>query len=250
MKTRPQPPQTLWISGINPALEALRSESAAIEEMVLARSDQRGQELREAAKRRRIPVREETRDAVSALVGHGHHQGVGLRAREYVYTPMESLLAGPIEEREPLVLLDCLQDPQNLGAIVRSACFLGAKGIVVPKDRSAGITGTVIKVAAGATSYVPVLQVTNLARAMREFKECGLWMVGLDVEGSQSLYEADLRTPMGLVVGNEQKGLRPLIRKECDLLVRIPAHGPIQSLNAAASCAVALAEIQRQRETR
>jgi 23S rRNA (guanosine2251-2'-O)-methyltransferase len=158
---------------------------------------------------------------------------------------MESMLEAP--PREPLIVLDCIQDPQNLGALLRSACFLGAKGIVLPADRSARVTAAVVKVAAGATSYLPIAQTTNLARALDAMKASGLWIVGLDVGGTQSIYEADLTLPLGLVVGNEQKGMRPLVRKHCDFLVQIPALGTIQSLNAATAGAVALAEVQRQR---
>lgn len=247
MKERSRTEETIWISGVNPVREALRTESIAIREMVLARKDPRIQEIADLASRKKIPVRQESRDALSALLGHSHHQGVALHAAEYPYVALESILSLGLEEREPLVILDCVQDPQNLGALIRSACFLGAKGIVVPRDRSARVTNTVIKVAAGATSYLPVIQVTNLARTLELLKESGTWIVGLDVEGKKSLYEVDLTMPIGLVVGNEQKGLRPLVRKLCDLLVQIPAHGPIQSLNASVAGTVALAEIQRQR---
>jgi len=249
MKERPQQVHDLWIFGVNPVREALRTRSMVIREMIHTRTDQRIQELIDLARQRRIPLRQEDRDALSALVGHTHHQGVALHAADYPYTPLESLLDRPAAEREPLLILDCIQDPQNLGALIRSACFLGEKGIVIPADRSARVTGTVIKVAAGATAYLPVAQVTNLARALEEMKEAGLWIAGLEVEGSRSLYAADLSIPLGLVVGNEEKGLRPLIRKHCDLLVRIPGPGPLQSLNASASGAIALAEIQRQRFT-
>ncbi len=216
-------------------------------EMILSRSDPRCRELLALGTSRGISVRQESREAISALVGHSHHQGVALRVREYPYVSVESLLERPPDEREPLVILDCLQDPQNFGALMRSACFLGAKGVIVPRDRSVGITGTVIKVASGAISYLPVAMVGNLARTLDQLKERGIWIAGLDVEGNSSIYEADLTVPLGLVVGNEQKGMRPLIRKACDLLLRIPAGGPLQSLNAATAGAVALAEIQRQR---
>jgi 23S rRNA (guanosine2251-2'-O)-methyltransferase len=227
--------------------EALRGGDLVIHEMVVARDDKRVRELQELAKQRRLAFRLETRDYLSNLLGHTHHQGVALRTEEYPYTDFESLLTRPMPDRDPLVILDCVQDPQNLGALIRSACFLGGRAVIIPKDRAARVTTTVIRVSAGAVSYTPVVQVTNLARALEQLKEAGHWILGLDVEGSHSLYEADLSVPLGLVIGNEQKGLRPLTRKLCDLLVRIPAHGPMESLNAAASGAVALAEVQRQR---
>jgi 23S rRNA (guanosine2251-2'-O)-methyltransferase len=134
--------------------------------------------------------------------------------------------------------------------MLRSGCCLGAKGVVVPKDRAAAVTGAVIKVAAGAASLIPVAQVTNLVRTIKKVKDAGLWVVGLDLQGHQSLHDADLSMPIGLVVGNEHKGLRPLVREHCDLLLHIPAYGPLQSLNAATAAAIALAEIQRQRASR
>lgn len=218
-----------------------------MQELLVARSDVRGKTLAAAARQHQVPFRRTTRDALTALVGHSHHQGVALRATEYAYLALENLLTRPLPQREPLIILDSVQDPQNLGAILRSACFLGAAALMLPKDRSAAITSAVIKVAAGATAYMPVLRVTNLVRGVEELKRAGLWIVGFDLQAGQSLYDADLSVPLGLVVGNEQKGIRPLLKKHCDLLLRIPGHGPLQSLNAATASAIALAEIQRQR---
>jgi 23S rRNA (guanosine2251-2'-O)-methyltransferase len=249
MKTRPRRGHAVWISGYNPVREALSSEDAPVEELILARSDQRAAELEAMAGERKIPVRQESADFISGLVGHAHHQGLAMRIEEFRHGSLEVFLQHPVEESHPLLVLDSVQDPQNLGALIRSACFLGAKGVIVPKDRSAKITGTVIKVASGATVYLPIIQVTNLVQTLEQLKDRGLWIVGLDVEGKQSLYEADLSIPLGLVIGNEQKGLRPLIRRHCDFLVRIPSGGPLQSLNAATAGAIALAEVQRQRGT-
>jgi 23S rRNA (guanosine2251-2'-O)-methyltransferase len=247
MKERFHSTPEIWITGMNPVREAMKAGGVPVRELILARSDPRGRELAELAQRKAIPVRRESKDVLSALVGHEHHQGAALRADEFVYTNLEALLAQPAEEREPLVILDTIQDPQNLGAILRSACFLGAKGVVMPVDRSARVTATVIKIAAGATSYIPVVQVVNLARTLDTLKERGIWTVGLDAAGNQSIYDVDLTVPVALAIGNEQKGLRPLVRKNCDILAGIPAHGPIDSLNAATAGAVALAEVQRQR---
>jgi len=192
-------------------------------------------------------VRRGTRDQVSALAGHVQHQGAALKIGEYPYTDLDTLLQQPVSRREPLVALDSIQDPQNLGAILRSACFLGIQGIIIPRDRSAPVSATVIKIAAGATSYIPVIRITNLSRALKQLKEAGYWVAGLDVSGDKTLFEADLTVPLCLLVGNEQKGIRPLVRSECDLLVKIPAVGPIQSLNAATAAAIGMAEIVRQR---
>jgi 23S rRNA (guanosine2251-2'-O)-methyltransferase len=247
MRTRFDHDHDCWIVGTNPAKEILANHDMAVKELVLARGGRRTEELQALAESRRIPVRHETDAALATLTGQPHHQGVAVRAEQFRFTPLEVLLQRPLQERQPILALDSIQDPQNLGALIRSACFLGAKGMVLPKDRSAGITGTVVKIASGATVHLPVVQVVNLVQALGLLKKSGLWIVGLDVAGKESLYEVDLTLPLGLVVGNEQKGLRPLVRKQCDFLVRIPASGPLQSLNAATAGAIALAEAQRQR---
>jgi 23S rRNA (guanosine2251-2'-O)-methyltransferase len=239
--------KTIWISGFNPVSEAIRSGSVGILELIVARSDPRIEEIKVRAAARSIPVRMEDREAMTRRLGHSHHQGIAALAARFPTLDLESLLERPLAEREPLLILDSIQDPQNLGALMRSGCFLGARGVVLPRDRAAQVTETVVKIAAGGTSHVPVVQATNLVRAMEALKESGLWIAGLDVQGAVSIHDADLTVPLALVVGNEQKGLRPLVRKACDLLVHIPAHGPIDSLNAATAGAVALAELQRQR---
>ena len=241
------PEPELWLSGINPVKEALKTERGSVQEMLLARTDSRGDELLTLAKTRGMTPRTVERNELTALLGHDHHQGVALRASDFPYASPESLFDPSLPDRKPVLILDSIQDPQNLGAMMRSACFLGAGGIIIPKDRSAKITPAVMKVAAGAAAYLPVAQAVNLVRIIEAMKEAGLWVVGLDAEESQSLYETDLAVPLALVVGNEQKGIRPLVRKACDLAVRIPALGPLQSLNAGAAAAVALAECARQR---
>lgn len=246
MSTRPAQTHEIWICGFNPVKEALHGAHASVTELVLSRGDSRASELAMLARARGVALRREAFDTLSMLVGHTHHQGVALRSGEFRYTPLETLLNGPALARQPLLALDSVQDPQNLGALIRSACFLGVKGMIVPKDRSATISSTVIKIASGAAAYLPISQVVNLAQTLGRLKDSGLWVVGMDVGGDQVLYEADLSMPLALVVGNEQKGLRPLIRRNCDFLVRIPAGGPLESLNAATAGAIALAEVQRQ----
>lgn len=240
-------PSPILICGINPAREALLTSTLPIQEAIIARSDQRAEEIAELAKKRRIPIRMEGRDTLTALAGHAHHQGVILLAAEFPYTDFDTLLGEALADRDPLVLLDSIQDPQNLGALMRSACFLGAKAIILPKDRSVRVTSTAIKIAAGAAAYLRVVEVTNLGRAIDQLKENGTWVMGLDVRGEQMIHEVDLTVPLALVVGSEQKGMRPLIAKSCDFLVKIPSGGPLESLNAATAGAVALAEVLRQR---
>ncbi len=249
-RKRKDSPPAFWIFGVHPIEEALNRRDVQILELVYSRGNPRLERLAEAARRRSIPIRLEDRHALNALLGTTHHQGVAARTEQYAYTSLDDFLRAGPTSIDPIVILDCIQDPQNLGSIMRSACFLGARGVILPRDRSARVTGTVIKVAAGATAYLPVVQVTNLVRAMERLKALGIWIVGLDLETDRSLYEVDFRPPSALVVGNEQKGLRPLVRKGCDLLARIPASGPLQSLNAGNAAAVALSEIQRQRHVR
>ena len=214
---------------------------------MLSRSDSRGQELEELAESKGIPVTRSVRERIVELTGHTHHQGVALSVAEFPYAELETLLEKPLGDRDPLLILDGIQDPQNLGAILRSACFLGAKGVMIPKDRSATVTAAVLKIAVGAAGYVPVARVTNLARELKRLKSAGYWVAGLEARGSTNLYEADFTVPLCLVIGNEQKGIRPLIRRECDMLAGIPAAGPLDSLNAASAATVALYEVLRQR---
>jgi 23S rRNA (guanosine2251-2'-O)-methyltransferase len=247
MKKTDTSERAIWISGVNPVREALLCEKTEAGELVLSRSDPRGRELQELAEKRRIRVTQSANETISELTGHAHHQGVALKTAEFLYTDFDALVERPLDERDPLLVLDGILDPQNLGAILRSACFLGAKGVIIPKDRSASVTATVIKIAAGAVGYVPVARVANLTRTLMAMKSAGYWVAGLDARGSGNLHEADFTVPSCLVIGNEQKGIRPLIRRECDMLVKIQAAGPLDSLNAATAAAVALYEVLRQR---
>ncbi|MGC8492121.1 MAG: 23S rRNA (guanosine(2251)-2'-O)-methyltransferase RlmB [Syntrophobacteraceae bacterium] len=249
MKKIRSPESELWICGINPVREALLAGGIRASELLLSRSDPRGVEIAQLAAGRKIPVSQSDRERLTGLVGHSHHQGVALKASEYPYADLEELLAKPAADREPLVVLDSIQDPRNLGAILRSACFLGAKGVVVAEDRSAGVSAAAIKVAAGAAVYVPVARVTNIVRTLQRLKSAGYWVAGLEVREAKPSYEVDLTVPLCLVIGNEQKGIRPLVKKECDMLVRIPAAGPLDSLNAASAASIALYEVLRQRLT-
>ena len=243
------PKEPLWVCGVNPVREALSSPGMLMEEILLARSDALSREISEMGAKRSISVRFASKDDLTRTMGHPHHQGVAARMEKYPYGSLETFLKLPPHEREPLVVLDSIQDPQNLGALIRSACFLGARAMVIPADRSAGVTASVMKVAAGGASYLPIIQVVNLARALEQLKEGGLWVMGMTLKESQVIYEVDLTVPLALVVGNEHRGIRPLILEKCDLLVAIPPRGPMESLNAAAAGAVALAEVQRQRLT-
>lgn len=236
----------LWVYGLNPVMECLRAHPGTIREILCGRDDPRSRAVLALAQEHGIPMVPVDRRSLSERFGHERHQGIAARLGTFRYEALEPLLARPAPEGLPILLLDCLQDPQNLGAILRTACFLGTRAVVLPKDRSVQVTGAVFKASAGALAHLPVVQVTNLVRAMERIKDHGYWIVGLDLEGAQSLYELSYTMPVALVVGSEAAGLRPLVKRHCDFLVKIPGTGPIQSLNAAAAAAVALAEIRRQ----
>ncbi|MCK8600733.1 23S rRNA (guanosine(2251)-2'-O)-methyltransferase RlmB [Desulfoferrobacter suflitae] len=248
--SKPAPGKGIWIAGVNPVRAALQSGHIAILEMICSRMDTRIERLVQLGRAKNIALRHQSRTELTKLIGHPHHQGIALLAAEFPYASLEEVMARSTDALEPLLVLDSIQDPQNLGAIFRSACFLGANGVIIPKDRAAQVSASVIKVAAGATAYLPIVRVTNIAGCLQQLKTKGLWVVGLDLEAQSTIYEVDLSVPLCLVVGNEQKGIRPLVRKTCDLLAKIAPRGPLPSLNAATAGAIALAEVQRQRTMR
>ncbi|MFO7304932.1 MAG: 23S rRNA (guanosine(2251)-2'-O)-methyltransferase RlmB [Gammaproteobacteria bacterium] len=213
------------------------------------REDARVAELVHLA--REAGIRTEWRDPreLARLAGSEHHQGVCLHVR-----PVPTLGEGALDElldRAPgpplLLVLDGVQDPHNLGACLRSADAAGVDAVIVPRDRAAGMSATVRKVASGAAETVPLIQVTNLARTLRWLKQRGLWIVGTDEQADTSLYQAELTGPLALVLGAEGAGLRRLTRDHCDLLVRIPMYGAVESLNVSVAAGVVLYEARRQR---
>ena len=177
------------------------------------------------------------------------HQGVVGITTTYDYTAFEELLSTVQQQQEPpfLLLLDQIQDPHNLGAILRSAECAGVHGVIITKNKSVGVTPTVIKVSAGAAAYIPVCRVTNLASAIEELKKNEIWVVGTSSTAQQRYDTVDFTMPVAIVIGNEEKGLRRLVAERCDMLVSIPLYGKISSLNASVSSAVVMFEVRRQR---
>jgi 23S rRNA (guanosine2251-2'-O)-methyltransferase len=233
------------VSRLNPLFEILKSAPRRINKIFVQKewgSRRIGDIIREA-RAGDIPVIFVPKAKLDGMALH--HQGAVAFLSAWEFTPLEKILAA---SRNPLlVLLDEVEDPQNLGAIIRTAECAGANGLILPEHRSAGLTEAVSTVAAGAMEYVKVARVTNLARTMDELKEKGLWFVGAEGGGKDLWYDFDYTTPVGIVLGSEGRGLRPLVRKKCDKILSIPLLGHIGSLNVSAAAAVFLFEAARQR---
>lgn len=241
--------EELTIEGRNAVLEAFRA-GKPIDKLFILDGCQDGpikSILREAKKKDTIItfVKKERLDQLSET---GHHQGVIAYAAAYEYAEIEDMFALAEKKGEPpfLVLLDNIEDPHNLGAIIRTANQAGAHGIIIPKRRATGLTATVARASAGAINYVPVAKVTNMAATIEELKERGLWFVCADMDG-ELMYKLDLKGPIGLVIGNEGEGVGRLVKEKCDMTATIPMKGDIDSLNASVAMGVLAYEIVRQR---
>lgn len=241
---------SLIIYGKNPVLELLSNPSSDIEELYFSRDD--NSEFVKLAKSRGVKVSHLSREDLTNLCDTGSHQGIAARIKDFEYTDLDETLSSSKKKKENLLLiiLDHLEDPQNLGAIIRTADVLGAHGVVIPKDRAAAITPAVVKASAGAVSHMPVSRVTNLATVIRDLKKQGVWLVGADSSASKSVFQEDFSNiEIALVIGNEGKGLGHKIKSECDFLVSIPLRGKVSSLNASVAAGIMMYEIVRQRES-
>ncbi len=237
------------IEGRNAVLEAFRA-GKTIDRLFILDGCQDGpikSILREAKKTDTIInfVKKERLDQMSET---GKHQGVMAYAAAYEYAEVEDMLKAAQEKGEPpfLILLDNIEDPHNLGAIIRTANQAGAHGVIIPKRRAVGLTATVAKASAGAINYTPVAKVTNLGNTIEELKERGLWFVCADLDG-QIMYNLDLKGPIGLVIGSEGEGVGRLVKEKCDFVAQIPMKGDIDSLNASVAAGILAYEIVRQR---
>ena len=244
----PHEAQLVW--GIHGVEEAVRAGSRRIEYVaaVRGRSDQRLQRILDACRERKIPVRFVEREQLERLVGKGVvHQGVAAITAETAYVRLDDIVQSRKGERSFVLLLDGVEDPHNLGALLRTADAFGVDGVVLPERRAVGVNATVVKASAGASEYVPVAKVANLNRALEEVKEHGIWIVGLDERGTQNYDEIDLTGDIAIVLGAEGAGLHEQVRKHCDYLVRIPMLGRISSLNVSVAGGVVMCEVARQR---
>ncbi len=241
------------LTGIHAVREALEA-GRAFDRIVIARGrqDTRVEEIVQLARARNISLRFEDRSQLERLADSKDHQGiVGLVASRAAGTLDEILVAANAGagrgEKGLIVLLDGVEDPHNLGAVIRTALAAGAHGVVIPERRAAGLTDTVARASAGALAHLPVAKVTNLVRTMEELKEAGYWLVGLDEQAEKSYTEVDFSSPVGVVLGGEGKGLHELTRKRCDFVVSLPTVGPVKSLNVSVAAGVVLFEVLRQR---
>ena len=239
------------IYGLHAVKAALQREPETIHEVWLDkdRRDTRINEILLDAKGAGISVQRVKRRLLDDMTAHARHQGVVARctvAPTLDETALSRLLAG-LQEVPLLLVLDSVQDPHNLGACLRTADAAGVHAVIAPRDRSCGLTAAVRKVASGAVGNVPFVQVTNLARSLRQLKQAGVWVMGTDVGASMSVYEADLVCPLALVVGAENRGIRRLTREQCDGLIKLPMHGHVASLNVSVATGICLYEALRQR---
>lgn len=238
------------IYGMNPVIEALRGKRRAFE-LFVARggADRRLDKLLKLAAEKGVPVRNREKGDLDRLCGTPHHQGVALRVEAFAYADLSDILDRWRESGENglLLVLDGVEDPHNLGALIRSAACAGVHGVVIPKDRAVGVTAVVEKASAGAIETVPVAQVVNLAQALDELKKEGFWIYGTSDRAPASLYGQDFTGNVALVIGSEGEGIRPLVAKKCDFLISIPLRGGVSSLNASVAGGVVLFEVVRQR---
>jgi len=239
------------LTGIHAVKEALEAQRP-MDRIVIAkgRQDTRVEEIVELARKQGVSVRFEDRGQLDRLANSKDHQGVVALAAARAAGTLEDILARANANHGQMgliVLLDGVEDPHNLGAIIRTALAVGAHGVVIPERRAAGLTDTVARASAGALAHLPVAKVTNLVRSMEELKEAGYWLVGLDEEGDKNYTEVDYKSPVGIVLGSEGNGLHELTRKRCDFVVKLPTSGPVKSLNVSVAAGVVLFEAVRQR---
>lgn len=242
-------PERNFLIGRNPVIEALRAGSE-VEKVFIAEGSEGSISLIKAlAKENGVIIDVVDRVALNRMVPGEKHQGVIAEIPAYKYSEVEDIFAKAERSGEDpfIILLDEIEDPHNLGAVIRTAECAGAHGVIIPKRRACGITGTVAKSAAGAIETIPVARVTNMARTIEELQERGIWIAACDMDGD-TYYDANLSGPIAIVIGNEGRGISRIVREKCDFVVSIPMKGKINSLNASNAAAIIMYEIRRRRE--
>jgi 23S rRNA (guanosine2251-2'-O)-methyltransferase len=236
------------VFGIHPVLECLKAKARPIERILVVQgaSNRSLQQIINLAREQGVPVRFEPKAGLDRQSGGGTHQGVLAVCASSATLDLEDLIDS-LSALPLLVALDSIEDPRNLGAILRTCAASGVEGVLLPKDHSAGLSETVAKTAAGALDHLKIARVTNLVNALKTLKEKGVWIAGVETSQTKSYHELDCKMPLTFVVGNEDSGLRRLVRETCDFLVSIPTPGPIHSLNVSVAAGIVLFEALRQR---
>jgi 23S rRNA (guanosine2251-2'-O)-methyltransferase len=237
------------IEGKNPVLEALRANHEIVKIYILKEETGPYQEITGLARQKKIPVTLVDSKALDRMATSRNHQGVIAVAAEWKYAPIGEIFQKASDRNEPpfILMLDGVEDPQNLGSIIRTAEAAGVHGIVIPERRSVGLTAVVSRASSGAIEHIPVARVTNLTKTIEELKKEGLWFTGTDMNAAKAFHESDLKGPIGIVMGGEGSGISRLVKEHCDQLVRIPMWGQINSLNVAVATGIVLYEVRRQR---
>jgi 23S rRNA (guanosine2251-2'-O)-methyltransferase len=235
--------------GINPVIEALKAGSRSFDYVAVmaGRRDARAQLIFEACRDAGVSVRQVSRDQLERLAGTHSHQGVVAVTSEKQYSDIDEVLDNKRGAHNFLLVLDGVEDPHNLGAIIRTADGAGADGVVIPERRAVGVTGTVLKASAGAAEHLPIARVTNINRTLEDLKERNIWTIGLDERAKQSYDEIDYNMDCAIVLGAEGSGLHDQVRKKCDFLISIPMQGHVSSLNVSVAAAIVMYEVLRQR---
>ena len=241
----------LILEGRNAVLEALKSDRSIDRLLIIDQEQQTGpiKHIIAEARKKGVVTHFEPKEKIEQVSNTGKHQGVIAYVAAYDYVEVDDLIKKAEEKGEApfLVVLDSIEDPHNLGAILRTANIAGVHGIIIPKRRAVGLTATVAKTSAGAIEYTPVARVTNIARTIEELKQKGIWVFAADMDG-QLMYQVDFKGPIALVIGGEGKGVSRLVKEKCDLVASIPMKGDISSLNASVATSVLVYEALRQRD--
>jgi 23S rRNA (guanosine2251-2'-O)-methyltransferase len=239
------------IYGVHPVKEALTSSSLHFQKVMVSTRNLSPtlQSIIDLARKRKVPLVFTDREILDRMVKGGLHQNIIAILQETPYAELGEMLSRPKQEgtKALFLILDGIQDPQNLGSLIRTSLGCGAHGMIIPKDRAVGITPVVIKASAGAAAHLPVARVVNIAATIDRLKEEGIWVYGASGEAKDMLYDLDLDIDLAIVIGSEGKGIRSLVKKKCDRLFSIPMKGPISSFNASVSGGMILYEVMRQR---
>jgi 23S rRNA (guanosine2251-2'-O)-methyltransferase len=239
------------IIGRQPVLEALKSRQPIERILILhGTSGSHIDQAKQLARKLAIPVKETDKERFAELAGDTQAQGILAIMDSYQYVEIEEILAIAQKKNEPpfILILDEIEDPHNLGALIRSAECAGVHGVIIPLHNAASVNSTVVKTSAGATAHLPIARVTNIAQTLDELKKAGVWIVGTEMESDKFYFQHDYSGSLAIVVGNEGKGMRRLVKEKCDFLVKIPMHGNIESLNASVAGALVMFEAAKGRQ--